>query len=94
MISNEKKEEIARILNGKLTELTCPMCHHHDFFIADGYFNNLLQDNLDSIRMGGSAIPTIPIICTNCGFVSQHAIGLLGLLPEKKDDEKKTENNK
>lgn len=94
MISQEKKAEIAAKLNEKLTGITCPMCHQHSFIIADGYFVNLLHDNLDSFKMGGSSIPTISIICSNCGFVSQHALGVFGLLPEKTESEKETESAK
>ncbi|MBR4391952.1 MAG: hypothetical protein IKT08_07605 [Bacteroidales bacterium] len=92
MISQEKKAEIAAKLNEKLTEITCPMCHQHNFIIADGYFVNILHENLDSFKLGGSSIPTISIICSNCGFVSQHALGVLGLLPEKKEND--TESDK
>lgn len=83
MISKKKKEEIAKILDEKLKGIKCPMCHKDSFIIADGYFNNVLQDNLDGLVLGGSTIPTISIICSNCGFVSQHALGALGLLPIK-----------
>ena len=51
--------------------------------MADGYFNNNMQTDFGSISIGGPAIPTIGIICDNCGFVSQHAIGVLGLLPKE-----------
>jgi hypothetical protein len=92
MLSQEKKQEIIRILNERIQVLTCPMCHQHSFIIADGYFNNTIQDNLKSINLGGSSIPTIAIVCSHCGFVSQHALGALGLLPSDsngKQEEKK-----
>ena len=94
MISQEKKQEIAKRLDDRLKGVTCPMCHQHNFIIADGYFNNVIQDNLEGIVLGGATIPTISIICANCGFVSQHALGVLGLLPtkNKENDEKKDGN--
>lgn len=92
MISQEKKQEIAKKLDDRLKGVTCPMCHQHNFIIADGFFNNIVQDHLNGIVLGGPTIPTISIICANCGFVSQHALGVLGLLPnnDSKNDEKKS----
>jgi len=91
MISQEKKREIANRLNERIQELTCPMCRQHGFVIADGYFSHYLQEDIKSVSIGGPSIPTIAIVCTNCGFVSQHALGVLGMLPQntEKDTEKK-----
>jgi hypothetical protein len=33
------------------------------------------------LSLGGLGIPSIAIICNRCGFISQHALGTLGLLP-------------
>lgn len=60
--------------------------------MADGYFNNTMQPDLKSFSIGGQGIPTIGIICNNCGFVSQHAVGVLGLL--NNDKNKKDEPGK
>jgi len=83
MISQEEKLKIAKRLNEKIKDITCPMCHQHSFIIADGYFNNTVQDHLDGLALGGTTIPTASIICANCGFVSQHSLGVLNLLPNK-----------
>ena len=85
MLTQETKQEIISKLNERIQGLTCPMCHQHGFIIADGYFNNPIQDNLNSFNLGGASIPTTAIICSHCGFVSQHALGALGLLPHKSD---------
>ena len=85
MISQEKKLEIKRILDVKLGAVTCQMCHQDSFIIADGYLNNKIQDNLDGFEIGGPTLPTVSIICTKCGFVSQHALGVLGLLPNNNE---------
>ena len=36
-----------------------------------------------TLRAKFAAIPTIAIVCNNCGYISQHALGALGLLPPK-----------
>ena len=89
MLSIEQKETISKALERQTHSLTCPMCKHNKFAMADGYFTNGLQDKIGSLNFGGVVIPTIAIICTNCGFVSQHALGSLGLLP-KEDGTKQT----
>jgi len=82
MINNEQKQKIGDEFNVRIQALTCPICQKKDFYMADGYFSNNLQDNISTFTIEGQSIPTIPIICTNCGFVSQHALGILGLLPK------------
>ena len=83
MLTNEEKEEIRKKFVPKTTNLSCPMCANKGFSMAEGYFMNIMQSNLTSLELGGQAVPTIGIICNNCGFVSQHALGALGLLPQK-----------
>lgn len=82
MLTNEQKEEIKSKLVSKVINLTCPMCGNKSFSMSEGYFMNTMQADLKSLALGGQAIPTIGVICNNCGFVSQHALGALGLLPK------------
>jgi hypothetical protein len=82
MLTNEQKEKIKAELLKKVPTLTCPMCQNKSFSMAEGYFLNTIQADIESLALGGQVIPTIGIICNNCGFVSQHAIGRLGLLPK------------
>ncbi len=93
MLSNEQKKKIAEELEKRKHGLTCPMCQNKNFIMADGYFNNNMQTDFGSFSIGGPAIPTIAIVCSNCGFVSQHALGVLGLLP-KEENKKKDEPSK
>lgn len=85
MITQEEKRNIVdkllSIINDR--EITCPMCGNKHFSIGDGYFVTSIQDNLKDIQIGGEVIPSIPIICNKCGFISLHALGALGLLPKK-----------
>jgi hypothetical protein len=93
MLNNEQKKKIAEALEKRKHGLTCPMCQNKSFIMADGYFNNNMQTDFGSFSIGGPAIPTIAIVCSNCGFVSQHALGVLGLLP-KEENNKKDEPSK
>ena len=82
--TNERKGEIVKILNERFQKnqhkIACPMCGHAQFTIADAYVRNDLQSDIKNVTLGGPSIPAVAIICNNCGFISQHAIGVLGLL--------------
>ncbi len=84
-LSDEQKKKLAEALGKKINNITCPMCKNQEFSITDGYFNNVLQSSISAITLGGQMIPTIAVICTNCGFVSQHALGRLGFLEKNEN---------
>ena len=88
MLTKEQKDKIKVAFDSKIQSLTCPMCQNKSFVMADGYFNNTMQEDFSALIVGGQSIPTIGVICTNCGFVSQHAIGVLGLLPKPENQTK------
>jgi hypothetical protein len=89
MLDADRKTQIVKLLDERLRkfgqETKCPMCGNTHFAISDSYFQNVLQDDINTTTLGGPSVPTIAIICTNCGFVSQHALGILGLLPSEGD---------
>lgn len=80
-LSHSEKENIVKKLNDRIKELRCPMCGNKEFIIADGYFMHIIQSNLSQLQLGGNSIPTVGIICKNCGFLSFHALGILELMP-------------
>ena len=86
MVSQEEKEKIIQKLNELIHDSKCPMCGNDKFIIADGYFSNIMQENPTALKLSGSIMPTIPIVCDKCGFVSQHALGALGLIPNNQKE--------
>lgn len=82
-LSAQEKERIAAELSKRGVPRPCPMCGTNQWAMADGYFTNSLQFTLTSMQFGGPSIPTIALVCGNCGFVSQHALGILGILPSE-----------
>jgi hypothetical protein len=78
--SDEVKKEIASRLNARRVVPKCPMCGTTNFAIGDGYLAYPLQLTLTDLRLNGPTLPAVAIICTNCGFISQHALGVLGFL--------------
>jgi predicted nucleic-acid-binding Zn-ribbon protein len=82
-VSQDKLDEIIEILNKRGAVKPCPRCGHKEFTLANAYFNQILQDNLKKIVIGGPTVPCAVVICQNCGFMSQHSLGYLGLLDEE-----------
>ena len=82
-LSQEQKEEIINALIEKGVKLPCPRCGNNNFTLLDGYFNQTIQTELKGMVIGGPSVPSIVVACTRCGFLSQHALGVLGLLPKE-----------
>ena len=82
-----RRDEIAKRLTDKGAVQPCPRCGHREFSVADGYFNHTLQDELKGLVIGGKSIPCAIVICVHCGYLSQHALGALGLLPPPEEKE-------
>ena len=95
MLSAEQKKVIVDKLTERVLKsghgFRCPMCNHDGFVLLDLYIRNDIQDELGSVTLGGPSIPAAGIVCSNCGFLSQHALGALGLLPAKAKDDKSKE---
>lgn len=80
--TDAQKAEIVKRLSEKHLGARCPMCGESGFILLEGFFMNPVQESLTGdLVIGGPAIPTIAIACRNCGYISQHAAGVLGLLP-------------
>lgn len=84
----EEKEKIIKTLENKLAKLPCPRCNNQQFSLVDGYFSQPIQENLGGIVLGGPSIPSVVVVCNKCGFISQHALGALGLLPLQSEEQK------
>lgn len=93
MLDKKEKEKIIETLVQKVPSLECPMCHNHHFILADGYTMFGVQDSKEHWVMGGSMMPVIGLVCSQCGFISFHALGVLGLLEKKKEENENAENS-
>ena len=88
MFDKEKKDEIISALVARAPQLECPMCHGKQFTFVDGYILYALQEKTNSMRLGPTTfLPSIQIVCSKCGFISSHALGTLGLLPQDINDD-------
>ena len=80
---DENKQVIVGELNKRISNLKCPVCLNTTLTLGSGFFAHDLQPDLSQRQMGGLNIPTVPILCSHCGYVMEFAAGILGLLPRK-----------
>jgi uncharacterized Zn finger protein len=71
--------EVVAKLNEKGVRMPCPRCGQAKFSIVGESFI-AIQENPNAIVIGGPSIPTVIVACDNCGYITQHAKGPLGLL--------------
>ena len=82
-ISDEKKQEIIKALEERGAKLPCPRCGNQSFTLIGGYFNQTIQTDLKGMALGGPSVPSVVVVCKRCGYLSQHALGVIGLLPKE-----------
>ena len=86
-LTQEQQERIIQALEDHGARLPCPRCGNKHFTLLDGYFNQTIQTEFAGMVLGGPSIPSVVTACGRCGFLSQHALGLLGLLQEEEVEE-------
>ena len=79
-LDKKSRDRIAKAIIEKGATKPCPRCGQSDFTIAEDLSLVTLNSNLGSVAIGGPAIPVALVVCSNCGFLSQHAIGVLDLV--------------
>jgi hypothetical protein len=87
-LTETEKQRIISVLRERNANLPCPRCGNNNFTLLDGYFNQTIQNEFRGIVIGGPSVPSVVIACNRCGFLSQHALGVLGLLPKEDEDKK------
>lgn len=91
-LSKEEQAKIIQALDRVGATRPCPRCGNATFSLVGGYFNHFIQQSLSGVNLGGPSIPTAVVVCSNCGWVAEHALGALKLLP--KDQSTKSEGEK
>lgn len=78
------RDKIAELLTDRGATKPCHRCGNSQFTVLDGYSNVSLQEDFNSgIIIGGVTIPVTYVACNNCGAITGHAVGALGLLPKE-----------
>ena len=86
-LPQEEQDRIVAALKQKGATRPCPRCNANAFALLGGYFNHAIEPRLGGMSIGGPSIPTVVVVCSNCGWVAEHAVGALGLLPEPPQEE-------
>lgn len=79
-LSDVQKEEITQILKDRGALQNCPRCGNSHFILIDGFITHYLQPNAIGVLLGGVSMPYVGVVCDKCGFLSEHSLGVLGLL--------------
>jgi hypothetical protein len=80
----EMKTKVVGALNERgADKLPCPRCGNSGFALVDGFFSHPLQKETAGLVLGGPVVPAVATVCMKCGFISEHALGVLGLLPKE-----------
>lgn len=101
VLSKEKKDEIIKKIDEAIkrkkgnTNFKCPVCTNNQFSLAGGFTNNFLTNNFGgNLVIGGPVLPSVPIVCTNCGNTLFLNAKVLGLNEEEFKEDKNKEVNK
>lgn len=86
-LSSDQKRRIVEALEKAGAKLPCPRCGNGNFALLDGYFNQPVQMELGGLVLGGPSVPSVVVVCNRCGYLSQHALGVLQLLPKTPPEE-------
>lgn len=81
-VNPERSKRIVEALKGKGVTKPCPRCGHLHFgLVAESSI--MIQSESGTFVIGGPVVPTVIVACNNCGFVTQHALGALGIPAEE-----------
>ena len=78
--AQETIDRITEALQQKIgdRELRCPLCHHEQWQIPPSFLPLTLKKTPRSFQLGGTVLPTVPLICTNCGNTQLLNLKVLG----------------
>jgi hypothetical protein len=76
-LTTKQKETIIAKLRS--IDGSCPICKNKNWIIGDEIVSANSVSLGGSTVMGGPFIPMTQVVCNNCGFVSHHAVALLGI---------------
>lgn len=81
MSFKDSKAEIKKALESKISDFKCPICGNDRFSIANGFILNPVHEDLKRVNPHpDQGIPAVTLICSNCGFLSQHSAVALGII--------------
>jgi len=78
VLTQAQREQIERALSSIGAFAPCARCQYSEFAVLDTIFTN----NPGPMLAGASvqSFPTVGVVCTHCGVVYYHLLGVLGKL--------------
>ncbi len=83
MMTEEKKRQIVKALSQRVNSIVCPICHQSKYSFLDGYTIDPVQDDYKAVQLGGKFIPSVMLVCNNCGHIDRFSLGVLGLMDKE-----------
>jgi hypothetical protein len=80
------RKAITKALEAKGATRPCERCGNSNFTLLEEFSGLNLQKDFGTVSLGGPSVPAAIIICTNCGNITLHALGALGLLPKERKE--------
>ena len=79
--TKEFREDVVKRLSDKGVNRACPRCNADKFTLVDGFAVFGMVDDLqdEGVR---NLVPSVCVACNRCGYLTFHALGPLGLLPD------------
>lgn len=78
---SEQSDAIASLLSERGAVLPCHRCGKTSFTVLDSFSYYTLQDDLNKgVTWPKAVIPVALVGCDNCGAITPHSLGALGLL--------------
>jgi hypothetical protein len=75
------RQEILRKFR-QMTGGKCPLGPHDNWVVMDGYSRIGMASTSEIVPLGGPGIPCAILVCAECGFVAQMALGVIGILKD------------
>ncbi len=85
-----KKKQIINALTQRVGGFVCPICHQAKYTFIDGYTLDPLQEEYQGLHLGGKMVPSVMLVCGNCGHIDKFSLGVLGLM--EKEEQSKEDN--
>ena len=89
MMNEERKRLIVKVLSQRVSSIVCPICHQSKYSFVDGYTIDPVQDDYKAVQLGGKIIPSVMLVCNNCGHIDRFSLGVLGLMDNEEQAQQK-----
>lgn len=79
-LSKEARGKIAEVLTEKIKNGPgCPMCGARNFTLGEDLVHLVLQPEATRTLVVGQMLPSVPVICSNCGCTQLVNVFILGI---------------